>query len=174
MNESKRYAVLGLMSVSALTLGACGPSGASDPVNWHYAIEIGFTNNVGDHVAASSLIVQGNGSHKGAPGIYANGNTVMPFVDRGPCAAGSPCWVGVVVVPRDGQHEFSITASVKTTPAEWRILAFDGDHDVSHNLYCQLTRDGRVVSLIDNTGVGYSVTPVQTSGEHSVTCSAHN
>jgi hypothetical protein len=172
MNEYKRIAMLLLTATTALTAAGCGQPSSSDAENWHYSLEVGFVNHRGDHVAASSLVITGNGSHKGTPGIYVNGKTVMPFVDRGPCNAGSPCWTGTVAVPRDGKHEFVIQAAVKTTPAEWRILA--GTENESHSLYCEILREGMPVSLTDDTGVGYSVTPVQTSGEFTATCNAHN
>lgn len=170
MNEYKRITTLVLTSG---LLAACAPVSSPNTENWRYDIEIGFTTLAGDHVVASSLIIRGNGSHKGTPGIYASdGGTVMPFVDRGPCAAGSPCWTGVAWVPRDGQHEFTIEAAVDLTPAEWRILA--GAENESHQLYCRITRDGKTISMLDNTGTGYAVKPIQNPGAHSVTCDAHN
>lgn len=145
---------------------------------YHYSYEIGFINGItGEHAAVSSLVVSGTGSHKGTPGIYIDGQTVLPFVDRGPCAEGSPCWKGKVTVPVDGKHEFTIMATVKTTPAEWNHLKYASDdleQVTSYSLYCEVSLEGKIVSLLAGTGVGYAVTPVQDSAEHSVKCSAHN
>lgn len=160
--------------LSLFLLSGCGPLVPPPPAGdfYTYKYEIGFTNFSGEHIAVSNLVVSGNGSHKGTPGIYVDGKTILPFVDRGPCAAGSPCWTGTVTVPIDGKHEFTITAAVKPTRAEWRIIA--GTENESHNLYCEITLNGKILSLQDDTGQGYNVTPVQDSDEHIVTCSAHN
>lgn len=171
-----------IVVLSVLSLTGCAgfpstPATPPDPDFYHYTYEIGVTNAVGDHVAVEgdNLTVQGNGSHKGTPGIYANGQTVMPFVDRGPCAAGSPCWAGKVTVPRDGAHEWSVTGTLKLTPARWRVMFDDGG---THQIYCSAKLDGVPLSALDNTGVGYAITPIQSVGlrgaEFQATCSGHN
>jgi hypothetical protein len=167
-----------LLSLLVL-LTACAPAPAPQPdtENYHYTYEVGVTNSAGEHVAVEgdNMIIQGSGSHKGTPGIYANGQTVMPFVDRGPCAAGSPCWTGTVTVPRDGAHEWKITATVTLTPARWRIMFDEGG---THQIYCSVKLEGVPVSNLDGTGVGYAITPIQEVGmrgaEFQVSCSGHN
>jgi hypothetical protein len=173
----RRLAVV--LSILALT-GCAGlqtnPT-TPDPNFYNYTYEIGVTNAVGDHVAVvgDNLIVQGNGSHKGTPGIYLDGQTVLPFVNRGPCAAGSPCWTGKITIPRDGAHEWRVTGTLKLTSARWREMFDDGG---THQIYCSAKLDGVPLSILDNTGVGYAITPIQQvepwGSEFQATCSGHN
>lgn len=157
---------------------ACGfPSptenGGVDSNNWRYDIEVGITNSQDQHIAVvgDNFIISGSGSHKGTPGIYAaDGSTVMPFVDRGPCAAGSPCWTGVLLVPRDGSHEWSIQATIHLTRAAYRQAFDDGG---SLKIYCKVLRDGKPLALFEGTGIGYAVTPIQEAGDFHANCFAN-
>lgn len=166
------------MVMLLLATTACGGPLLKPPVNpeiYRYDIEIGFTNNADEHlpVIGDNLIVAGNGSHKGTPGIYsASGDTIMPFVERGPCAAGSPCWTGVLSVPRDGQHEWLIKATIHLTRAAYRQLA--GVDNETLKIYCRALVDGVPVSLANGTGIGYTVTPIQESGDYDAICTGHN